>query len=353
MKLYQSLIFLSLISISCESEKKTLPEIEAEKAEYISGVQVCKDADLLFPQTLTCIDNGLLMQEHNDSCYLAYYPHENGSSVKYIVKKGQGPLEFINARNVYFNPNFHTLFVYDTQSKIGRTFHVEEDGDIIIDNKHLINTLINTPYAGNEVIPLGENFVTNGVFDDKHLAIIDSVGNILHTFGIYPGDKSNIDDISGFFLVNQTNLTTNYNGTCVVVAGAYNNWLAFYDVTGEPKLIKEYFSRDAKATIYHPDESITSLKESNDDILTYSKIVPTMNFVYTLYDGNTVMDYKERTNKRRTILKFTWDGEFVDAYKIPDRILDFSVSNDDNYIYGLVAIDGGEYAVMKYNIKDI
>lgn len=51
------------------------------------------------------------------------------------------------------------------------------------------------------------------------------------------------------------------------------------------------------------------------------------------------------------MLKFNWNGDFVEGYKMKDRVSCFSVTNDDTKILGIVYSEDGEPSIMEYKIN--
>lgn len=344
------LIVAFAIITSCNRSDSTNETFDYASFPIITGEEILVDADILNPQDILAVKDGVLIYDYNDTCFFAYYSNLDVKTPQYIARKGQGPFEFINTRDCYYNPLTESLFLNDTQQKKARTFKISSD-KILLDSNTIVSTVDFLPIRGGEVMPLGSKFVTEGVFGNKLLALVDSDGTLLQTFGEYPGDTTGIRDKISFGLINQFRIIANPQGTRLVAAGTYSDWLAFYDMTGDnPKVIKERFTFSPKAKTEKPNEYVTVLKPDDNDIRNYKHLSATPNHVYLLYDGRTKAEIDDGVKKPKTILKLNWDGELVAGYRVNDRLFSISASEDDSALYGLITRNG-EDAVVKYTLE--
>lgn len=342
-------IVVFVITISCSRSDSPKETFDYSAFPIITGEEILIDADILNPQNILAVKDGLLINDINDTCFFAYYSNLDVKTPQYIAHQGQGPFEFINTRNCYYNPLNKSLFLNDTQQKKSQTFNIGAD-KISFDSTTVISSVNLRPIGGQETIPLGSRFVSDGVFGDKMMALVDSDGTFLQAFGEYPGDTTGINDRYAFALINQFSMVANPQGTRLVIAGWYSDWLAFYDMTVDsPKVINERFSFEPKAKIKKTDQYTISLKEDKNDIQNYTHLSATSNHVYILYDGRTKAEIDDGVKKPTYILKLNWDGELVAGYRVNDRLYSISASEDDSTIYGLITRNG-EDAVMEYKI---
>ncbi|MCM1093937.1 MAG: TolB-like 6-bladed beta-propeller domain-containing protein [Lachnospiraceae bacterium] len=346
---FSAIVALSVIT-SCNQSDSAKDTFDYSSFPIITGEEILTDADILNPKDILAVEKGVIIDDYNDTCFLAYYSNLDVKTPQYIARKGQGPFEFINTRNCYYNPLTECLFLNDTQRKKAQTFKISSD-KILLDSSSIISTVDFLPIRGGEVTPLGSKFVTEGVFGNKLLALVDSDGTLLQTFGEYPGDTTNIQDRHSFGLINQFRIIANPQGTRLVAAGAYSDWLAFYDMTGDNlKVINERFTFSPKAKTEKPNQYVTVLKSDDNDICNYKRLSATPNHVYLLYDGRTQAEIDEGVKKPKTILKLNWDGELVAGYRVNDRLFCISASEDDRALYGLIKRNG-EGAVVKYTLE--
>ncbi len=348
-------LFIGLTAVfamitSCSKPSSTKETFDYSSFPIITGEEILTDADILNPQDILAVKNGVLIHDYNDTCFLAYYSNLDVKTPQYIARKGQGPFEFINTRNCYYNPLTESLLLNDSQQKKAWTFKISSD-KISLDSNTIVSTVDFMPIRGGEVTPLGSKFVTEGVFGTKLLALGDSDGALLQTCGEDPGDTTGIRDKISFGLINQFRIIANPQGTRLVAAGAYSDWLAFYDMTGDnPKVINERFTFSPKAKTEKPNQYVTVLKSDDNDICNYKRLSATPNHVYLLYDGRTQAEIDEGVKKPKTILKLNWDGELVAGYRVNDRLFSISASEDDSTLYGLIKRNE-EGAVVKYTLE--
>ncbi|WP_289159033.1 BF3164 family lipoprotein, partial [uncultured Muribaculum sp.] len=183
-------LFIGLTAVfamitSCSKPSSTKETFDYSSFPIITGEEILTDADILNPQDILAVKNGVLIHDYNDTCFLAYYSNLDVKTPQYIARKGQGPFEFINTRNCYYNPLTESLLLNDSQQKKAWTFKISSD-KISLDSNTIVSTVDFMPIRGGEVTPLGSKFVTEGVFGNKLLALVDSDGTLLQTFGEYP-----------------------------------------------------------------------------------------------------------------------------------------------------------------------
>lgn len=347
-----SILLQAILTLAaCKSVHNNSNVIDFSTFTPLSGTEIMTDAETLYPQGILAVKDGLILQDTDNTYLLAYYQSTSTTVPQYFAGKGQGPYEFINIRQIYYNPLDENLFLYDSQRNTANMFRI--DGDSIItdaDTRIYCITLGNI--RGGEVMPLGNEVVAGCVTDGKMFAIIDSLGNLKKSFGVYPGDNTGIDNPILFQMTNQSKIIVNPQGTRMMTAGLYSDWMAFYDMTSaDPKLIKEYFSHDVIARATEDNPGGYSFRPDDNDIYAYYSLAATPDYVYALYDGTTFGEHRNKVKRPRSVLKFDWDGNLVAGYSIDDRLLVIAVSDDDSTLYALVPNAEREITIRQYDLK--
>ena len=334
---------------SCKKTDSDTNQFNLGDFREILGTLVLEEADILNPRNIIAIDSGILLVDYHDPCFLQFYKNDTDSLPQHLALKGNGPDEFINTRNIYYNPIHKNLFIYDSQQKRAVSYKVSRE-DIIVgkDSSHMV---ILNKIDGHEMTPLNDGYITNGVFSGKPFARLDKDGNLINTFGSFPVDSSEITDPIAFFLVYQNMIITNPQGTRLVAASYLSDWLSFYNLADGDRLIKEYFTYPPKVTTKQADKTTTSVVMDDETKSTFTCLAATEEYFYALYDGRTEKELRDNKFESKFILKFNWDGDFVEGYKVNDRLSCFSVTNDDSRILGIVYSDDGEPSIMEYRIK--
>ncbi len=336
---------------ACKSTHNDNDVIDFSSFTPLSGTEIMTDAEILYPQGILAVKEGLLLLDPDNTNLLAYYQSTDSTVPQYFAGEGQGPYEFIHIGQMYYNPLKDDLFLYDSQRNTANMFRI--DGDSIITDADTRIYCINLGnIRGGEVMPLGNEVVAGCVNDGKMFAIIDSLGNLKKSFGIYPGDNTGIDNPRLFQMTNQSKIIVNPQGTRMMIAGLYSDWAAFYDMSvADPKLIKEYFSHDVIARAMEDNPGGYSFRPDDNDIYAYYSLAATPDYVYAVYDGTTFGEHRNKVKRPRSVLKFDWDGHLVAGYSINDRLLAIAVSDDDNTLYGLVPNEEREITIRKYDLK--
>ncbi len=337
------------MTISCSQNHSTTDQFDMEDFMEIHGIPILEEAEILNPQNITAVDSGILLQDYHDPYFLQFYQNSADSEPQQLAVKGNGPNEFVNIRNIYFNPIVSQLFIYDNQQRRAISHKISGKNKVIeVDSSSMVSL---SKCKGYEIAPLKDGYVTNGVFSGKPFARLDHDGNVMNTFGSFPVDSVEITDPIAFFLVYQNMIITNPQGTRLVAASYLSDWLSFYDLADGDRLIKEYFTYPPKVTTKQPDKTTTSVVMDDETKSTFTCLAATEEHFYALYDGRTEKELRDNKFESKFILKFNWNGDFVEGYKVNDRLSCFSVTNDDSRILGIVYSDDGEPSIMEYRIK--
>lgn len=334
---------------SCKKTDSDTNQFNMGDFREILGTHVLEEADILNPRNITAIDSGILLEDYHDPYFLQFYKNNTDSLPQHLALKGNGPDEFINTRNTYYNPIHKNLFIYDSQQRRAVSYKVSRE-DIIVD-KDSSHMVILNKIDGHEMTPLNDGYITNGVFSGKPFARLDRDGNLINTFGSFPVDSSEITDSIAFFLVYQNMIITNPEGTRLVAASYLSDWLSFYALDDDCKLIKQYYTYPPDVSTKQSNPSTTSVVVTDETVSTYTCLAATEKYFYALFDGRTEKEIKDKRFEAKYILKFNWNGEFIEGFKVTDRMSNFSVTNDDSRILGIVYSDDDEPSIMEYSIK--
>lgn len=347
---YLLLTLCGIFLTACHNTTGNKDSMDLADFKVIEGTEIMTDADLLNPDGLVAIDSGILVSDYQDQYLLQYYRTYEDSDPQYLAEKGSGPNEFINTRNIYYNPVTDALTIYDGALKNITTYPVNDN--VILDDDESYHRINVADIGVYEIMPLKSGFIGTGVFSGRPFVRINQEGDKISDFGSFPVDSTEIKDPFAFHLIFQSRIIANPQGTRMVSASPYCDWLAFYEINSDSgRLIKEYYSYPPKVKAEKPDTHTTHAILDSDCIHTYRHLSSTDNYVYLLYDGRTERDIKDKKFTSRYIMKYTWDGEFVDGYRFDEKIYDFTVTNDDSIIIGLVACGDDDVIIKSYNIK--
>lgn len=157
-----------------------------------------------------------------------------------------------------------------------------------------------------------------------------------------------------FFLKNQTTLCTNLDQSRFVAAGYFHDQLVFYRFENN-KIIKvrEYFSMNAKMVSRHTkdgNQDIYSSSENDETTRTYRMLYSTKEHIYALYWGIANKDFG-KTGKVCYILKFDWNGNLKEGFKVNNLLKNIAIDEISNCIYAVTyPEDERESILMKYEM---
>lgn len=133
-----------------------------------------------------------------------------------------------------------------------------------------------------------------------------------------------------------------------------SDWLAFYHMTPDGmKLEKEYFSFETVpevSTTINGNTELVSCEDKPDTRTCFTSLAATDSHVYCFYHGSTAQERADRTAAPVSIMKFTWSGDFVEAYTVGDWVVSIAISPDEKYMLAIVVEDNDELSLMRYEL---
>ena len=348
-------VAISLLSVSCRHETRNGAEYLVNQEEFVAleGERVYSNYHFLFPQKLVATNRNLLVKDKNDYGMLVSFPlKESASNHCFLGDYGMGPDDFMNMRTIAFNRSDSTLFIYDSTLKRAKWFDFsEESPTLCAANKKAEVSLME---IRGDVVPLGDRMATNMVTNGKMFSILSSEGKIKDCFGDYPGDNSGIENEVPFEMSHQFLMATNNEANRFVCAGIFCDWLAFYDVGGDDALlIKDYFTEESVVEISEKGskiEPVVSMKKTPETKTFFTDILPSDSHVYAIYRGTSVQEEEKGKSKRTIVLKFDWEGNFIQGYYINESIGAKTVTPDGKYLIAVENEVDDESIIKRYSL---
>ena len=342
-------IILLIIGVSCTNTANNKILFPTDNFTTIKGKQILPDLFIAQPLNMLLINNNLLLIDIYDGFEVTLINTKNKISER-IAPKGEGPHEFLDIRNISFNSRDNTLCVFDGMTRFC-SFYKVMNNEILLNEYNFIGKVRfdnNYPY---DIIPFDNKFITNGCFDQYQFALLDKKGNNISDFGIYPSNKNGIEINGCFFLKNQTIITASPNQEYFAAAGVFHDQIVFYKNYDNLTKTKEYFSIDSKINtdLIKEGEAIQySSSETPETTRTYRVLYPTNSYLYALYWG---IQNKDIDNKNICyILKFDWNGNLKEGFKIEQRLKTFAIDEDKNCIYGITYSEEDESLLLQYDM---
>lgn len=338
---------LAGINQSCARAEDNKVYFPAENMKKVSFKPVFSDVFIGIPRDFYIIENNLLILDMYEGKHITLIDLKNSSEAKRIANKGQGPNEFLRIGNLSYDSTAGVLHVFDEYARNLSSYNVEER-KIVFNDENLKQKvhLSNTTY---DVIPFGNNFVANGNFNGKQFVLLDEHGGIKDEFGVYPGKKDAINMGMAYYLMNQNRLIANPQGTHFAAAGFMNDQLVFYKKEGNTvKKIKEYFNYDSEVTPSIQKQGngqLYGFSENDNTMRAYIDVYATDNYMYALYIGLSKSDLGKGDHPCY-ILKFDWNGNFIEGFKSNMLILSFAVDESNRKIYAVTRPWGDNESIL-------
>lgn len=352
MKFTYYYVFLLFIGTSCSNAINNKIIFPTNNFNYIKGKQILPDLFIGNPLNMLLINNNLLLIDIYEDHQMTLIDTNDKNKVERIAKRGEGPNEFINIRNITYNSIDNSVCLFDGMTR-SCSFYKMNNNSIKLDKNNFLKRIHfneNYPY---DIIPFNNKFLSNGCFDQKQFALFDDNENSILNFGIYPGDKNGIEIGNCFFLKNQTIITTSPDQEYFAAAGVFHDQLVFYknEKNGKLTKIKEYFSIDSKMNTNQIKDGETtqySSSETPETTRTYRVLYPTNSFLYALYWG--IQNKDINNNNICYILKFDWNGNLKAGFKIAQRLNTFAIDENRNCICGIAYPEDEECILLQYDM---
>ena len=320
----------------------------------LKGNQLLPDLFIGQPYKMLFVKNKLYFIDKHEDRLLTVIDFEKNNEIKRIVNHGDGPNEFLQIRDIVYNPIDNAMTLVDKMDRSISLYRLE-NRDLKLNNSHFLakHRFNESKYIFFDIVPFGKNFIANGCFDGKQFALFDSNTNIKSLFGVYPGDNNGVQNPLGFFLKNQTIIQTNPSQTHFVAAGVYHDQLVFYKTNGNELIkVKEYFSIDSNLltkTSKSGKENFNHSELKPETIRAYMTLYATDKLLYALYWGIKNKDI-EKKNQICYLLKFDWDGNLKKGFKMDRKIKYFAVDEKNETIYAITPSYEEEPILLQYKM---
>lgn len=338
---------------SCRENKEVGVLDNLDGFEVVKSEHILDSCRFLSPFTLTMAGNTLLVSENQAEGMLGAFDLNNETALGGIGMRGRGPNEFMNMRVVRYSDQDSLLFILDTGSRKASYFKFNPENPMLSEN-NLVKLLDLKSANAHDIQPSKYGLITDVVNGDDLFALLDDNGGVKYTFGKYPGDNKGIENPIEFLMAHQALFCTNPGGNKFVLAGAFSDWVAFYNIKADSaELSKEYFTFETPVNVHSSGdegEQIVSMRYLPETKLVFTQLIPTDNYVYIVYSGATNAEIEAGEKKPKSILKFNWDGEFINGYRLDVNTITESVTSDDKYIIASTEDEDGNFRILRFTM---
>ena len=343
----------SILLTSCAQnvkDKMCVPEY-AQDAELIklSGDSIINRAfdELNRPSKSIIAGDSLVFQDIDDEYCYSIVSISGDSIITRIGPRGEGPGELLGVTRLQTDKDGH-VFVYDEAKQT--MYHFNSIDDFAI-SKDSISSIRFKDMSGGYLYRTATGYIGDNLYGDGHMfTAFDNDGNIRQSFGSIPDIKTDRSLNPDFYMAYQVTFAISPDKKHMCAAGAFHDWLAFFDVSGDtPKLIKEYYTAEPIVNTDGGDENY-HLKLTPETINHYFSMAPFNGGVYLNYIGAT-QDEMSNGNFSNHILRYNWDGELEGIYTMPEKIFDMCTTDSGNELY-TIAVRNSEPFMSYYQISD-
>ena len=299
------------------------------------------------------IEKELLIADYQKDSLLHVVNIDNLKDTYRIAPYGAGPHDFNTIVHLQYLDEDKLIAIYDRLASAMSYYQIADNKVELDKNTFVKKDRVKTLF-GN-LIPFGDNYATDGVFDNKMFKITNTTSDTLETFGEYPGDTTGISNPTDFYIQKlYKSIISNPQKDRMASAAERSDWLVFYKIDSKGILkLKEYFSYDCIADVKHltVNNATATYSEPNErTIASYQDLYATEQHLYALYYGFPELD-KDNPDNTCYILQFDWEGNYQKAYHLQEVINRFAVDEQRNCIYATYTAKGEDPVLLKYEIK--
>ena len=291
--------------------------------------------------------NFLAILSQNKGHALAIYDKARKTYLHPIAPIGQGPDEFSRIINLQCADSTR-LYVHDSNRKEFVDYQITTDEDSLKSKKEV---LFSWKPASFRAIKIANYFIRLCVTEEGMFALSNSKGIELGLFEKYPPPGENDTEYPAYIR------STSYQGYLAV--HPKDSLFAFVPISApivqvfrvsENKIRKysESFLDYAHPTIKKDDRG--GLRSAHgDNPLIYLSVVGTRDYIYVLYSGRTLKEYKGNAFYGRDVLVFDWNCNPVKRYVLDVDVSCIEVSPDNTTLWA--AAENPDPELVKFQME--
>ena len=277
--------------------------------------------------------------------FLELYNLNENRLIKSFLRYGNGPGEMLDA-NFYFSKDTITVedFQKDRLAVIPLHDAVHNDSYNPELRTHSVQSQYKLPFKGRLVALNPYCFINReyGINNDGPRFILTDSNYVYKASSRYKYDTYNVS-YSLFFI--------SHINDRIVFVNTHEPTLEIYDL--KFNLLKKIIGPEMPGTQKYQIEDDGQVIFLNSIPAAYTSFCYDESCFYVSYNG-ALLSYKnnfDRSLLKTWIMKFDWDGNFIDSYYIDYYIESMSLSKDSRYIYVFGTDSNGENVFYKYLLK--
>lgn len=347
-----SLLLFAMLTASCSHDKTAdlPPYLKATDIVEISGDSILINAreSILNMAWMYEVGDTLIFYDDDDEYNYSIVSLNSDSVICRAGARGEGPGQLLGQSRTQIDSQGR-IYIYDDQNQ---TMLRYQDVDQFISGPDSVPSIRFKDMSGGRLYKslngyVGDNLYGNG----KIFTFFDNDGTAVTTFGLVPGTETRENVNPDFYMSYQVIFAMSPDKRYICAAGAFHDWLAFFDVSGDtPRLLKEYYSVGPVLDADGKDEQF-HLKLRPETVKHFKDITPFADGVYLTYIGATNKSMKsDRDDYSTHILKYNWNGELQGVFHPDEKLLYIGAAPSGDILYGVSTSEDGNHKILRYDM---
>lgn len=336
------IFILSFLLIGCfskeEEQNRNIYSLDKNLLKNSTTLQVDTIGifeDLIYAKEYLVYKDSILIvvnNRHNDVHFIELYTLNNRKLISKLYKLGDGPQEILSAK-VYLNRN--NLLINDYVKAQVAFVNIDS---LLCDSTYFVYPVRHQVLGSPSAVPYKNIFLLENPyhFKNEKVGIKQNAPRFIVTDGKKPyEEKIKYKYYTRNVAVNGR-MITNYERNRIIYANAYSSEIEIYDM--DLNLLKT-----VSGPIYlDADFGIVKGETSNE--VAFKRKIPYAYFdycvdedyVYLTYMGDFLTKDKKLKDFPTWILKFDWEGNFINSYFTGDYILSISKGEKPDILYATI-----------------
>ena len=324
------LLFLSLISYSCLSEKEQSKISTFKEHKELFAVQY-PNIEPSFDVLVDYIDSILIVVSCETGNAVSLYNRNDFSPITSGVSIGNGPNEILYPFDLRVDEENRVFGVYDAPKKELLLFSLDS---IMFSSKFIVQKRIKSSNSGEfryPIIPISDSLNISMTWtQDAHFQITDLNGRLIKSYGVFKEDPrlSNCPEFMvGAFWEGRYDLNSKTNK--IVKAYLYHDKISIYNLDDGEEINAIYTSSNKYQNVIYDGSSL----KVKDRRACYTSLHVSNNYIYALYHGGPLENSPDVLG--REIHVFDLSGNPIKKLILNPASTDISIDEEQGFIYGV------------------